>query len=410
MNATMITLFFAKKAKAKTKDLVVIYFRITIAGKRFEISTMRSVKRDQWYAKLGKLKGTTEESRTFNSFLDSLRAKAFECQKQVLLEGKDLSVETFRSKWMGESSNECPKILEVFDDHNAKMKQLVDVEYSPETLERYIISRKHTQTFIQQKYKVSDIRISDLNYEFITNYEFWLKSVRKCEHNTTMKYLSNFRKIVNICLKNGWINRDPFYGYKMAKRVVDREYLTADEIQRLISRNFNLERLSQVRDIFLFSCFTGLAFADVEKLNRKEIVVGVDGEKWISTNRQKTDAPTRIPLLPQAIRILEKYENHPQCLSKGKLLPVMSNQKMNAYLKEVGDLCEIEKKMTFHMARHTFATTVTLTNGVPIETVSKLLGHRNLKTTQHYAKIIDKKVSDDLKTLKNKIETTGLFG
>jgi integrase len=311
---------------------------------------------------------------------------------------------------MGESSNGCPKILEVFDDHNAKMKQLVDVEYSPETLERYVISRKHTQAFIQQKYKVNDIRISDLNYEFITNYEFWLKSVRKCEHNTTMKYLSNFRKIVNICLKNGWINRDPFYGYKMTKRVVDREYLTAEEIQRLISKNFNLERLSQVRDVFLFSCFTGLAFADVYKLNRREIVIGMDGEKWISTNRQKTDSLTRIPLLPQAIRILEKYENHPQCLNKGKLLPVMSNQKMNAYLKEIGDLCEIEKNMTFHMARHTFATTVTLTNGVPIETVSKLLGHRNLKTTQHYAKIIDKKVSDDLKTLKNKIETTGLFG
>ena len=196
----------------------------------------------------------------------------------------------------------------------------------------------------------------------------------------------------------------------MTKRVIDREYLTTGEIQRLISRNFNLERLSQVRDIFLFSCFTGLAFADVEKLNRKEIVIGVDGEKWISTNRQKTDLPTRIPLLPQAIRILEKYENRPQCLNKGKLLPVMSNQKMNAYLKEIGDLCEIEKKMTFHMARHTFATTVTLTNGVPIETVTKLSGHRNLRTTQHYAKIIDKKVSGDLKTLKNKIETTELFG
>ena len=290
------------------------------------------------------------------------------------------------------------------------MRQLVNVDYSPDTLERYITARKHTFTFIQWKYKMNDVKISDLNYEFISSYEFWLKSVRKCDHNTTMKYLSNFRKIVNICLKNGWIGRDPFFGYKMTQRTVDRAYLNAEEIQRLASKSFDIDRIDQVRDVFLFSCFTGLAYADVHKLNRREIATGVDGEKWIFTKRQKTESPTRIPLLPHASKILEKYENHPQCLHKGKLLPVLSNQKMNAYLKEIADLCGIDKKITFHTARHTFATTVTLTNDVPIETVSKLLGHKNLKTTQHYAKIIDKKVSEDLKVLRKKIDTDNPFG
>ena len=410
MKASMTILFFVKKTKLNANGHAPIYFRVTIEGRRFESSTKRYVHIQQWSASAGKQKGYSVDAKSLNTFLDSIRVRAFEYQRQILLEGKDLSIEIFRSKWTGESSAECPKILEIFDDHNSKMRQLVNVDYSPDTLERYITARKHTFTFIQWKYKMNDVKISDLNYEFISSYEFWLKSVRKCDHNTTMKYLSNFRKIVNICLKNGWIGRDPFFGYKMTQRTVDRAYLNAEEIQRLASKSFDIDRIDQVRDVFLFSCFTGLAYADVHKLNRREIATGVDGEKWIFTKRQKTESPTRIPLLPHASKILEKYENHPQCLHKGKLLPVLSNQKMNAYLKEIADLCGIDKKITFHTARHTFATTVTLTNDVPIETVSKLLGHKNLKTTQHYAKIIDKKVSEDLKVLRKKIDTDNPFG
>jgi integrase len=176
-----------------------------------------------------------------------------------------------------------------------------------------------------------------------------------------------------------------------------------EELNRIMNKTFVGARLNHVMDIFLFCCYTGLAYADVLKLTKEHITTGVDGEKWIWTNRQKTDSATRVPLLPHAQEILDWYQNNPECLNKGRLLPVLSNQKMNSYLKEIADACGITKKMTFHTARHTFATTVTLTNGVPIETVSKMLGHRNLKTTQHYAKILDLKVSEDMAALRNKL-------
>lgn len=184
---------------------------------------------------------------------------------------------------------------------------------------------------------------------------------------------------------------------------MERAYLVQEEIQAIVDKEFATERLNQVKDIFLFSCFTGLAYIDVKQLTRSNIGLGIDGGKWIFTNRQKTDTRSNISLLPIAEEILDKYKQHPQCLNEGKLLPVLSNQKMNSYLKEIADLCEINKELTFHIARHTFATTVTLTNGVPIESVSKMLGHKNLRTTQHYAKILDRKVSDDMKVLRTKI-------
>ena len=256
------------------------------------------------------------------------------------------------------------------------------------------------------KYKIADVDIDKLNYEFISEYEFWLKSVRKCGHNTTMKYLANFKKIVLRCLKNGWLQKDPFLGFNMAKREVERTALTEYELEKLSNIKFSIERLEIVKNIFLFSCYSGLAYADVLKLKRSEIAAGIDGEKWIFTKRQKTDVSSRIPLLPAALEIINRFEGHPQCKEKDRVLPVLSNQKMNSYLKEIADACGISKNLTYHIARHTFATTVTLSNGVPIETVSKMLGHRNIKTTQHYAKILDKKISEDMKIIRNKYSTT----
>jgi site-specific recombinase XerD len=203
-------------------------------------------------------------------------------------------------------------------------------------------------------------------------------------------------------LANGWLTKDPFANYKSKVKEVTREFLTELEIQSLMEKEFVSERLELVRDIFVFSCFTGLAYIDVKQLSNDNIVLGIDGDKWINKNRQKTDTNSKIPLLPTAQYILDKYVNHPVCKNEEKLLPIFSNQKMNAYLKEIATVCGINKELTFHIARHTFATTVTLSNGVPIETVSKMLGHTNLKTTQHYAKILDKKISEDMQILKAK--------
>jgi integrase len=225
-----------------------------------------------------------------------------------------------------------------------------------------------------------------------------LKGVKKVGHNATMKYLANLKKIVLICVKNDIIAKDPFFAFKFAKHEVDRIALTEHELRTVANKVFEIPRLEQVRDIFLFCCYTGLAYADVAKLSKMDIIEGRSGEMWINIKRQKTDSASRIPLLPPALKLLKKYESQLERLDK-HLLPVLSNQKMNAYLKEIGDVCGIVKPITFHLARHTFATTVTLSNGVPIETVSRMLGHRSLKTTQLYAKVLDKKVSDDMQRL-----------
>lgn len=403
MRQTISVKFFARTDRAKEDGLVPIFMRIGIGLKRINIITKIYVKPADWSVQNCKLKTNNEESRRINKMLEAFKLKAFDHQRELMTEGKEVSLENIKAKWYGTSIEKPRMLMEVFKQHNDQMKALINQEFSPLTFERYETSFRHTQEYMRWKYQIDDIDIKQLNYEFISNYEFWLKSERKCDHNTTVKYLSNFKKIVHICIKNGWLDRDPFVGFKMTKREVERPFLVEEELTRIIEEDFKMPRLRQVRDIFIFCCYTGLAYADVKKLTREEITTGIDGEKWIWTSRQKTDTTTRVPLLPRALAILDRYKEDHQCLNKGRLLPVLSNQKMNNYLKEISDACEITKKMTFHTARHTFATTVTLSNGVPIETVSKMLGHRNLKTTQHYAKILDLKVSEDMMKLRNKL-------
>lgn len=277
------------------------------------------------------------------------------------------------------------------------------MDFTYTTYIRYTTSMAYTRNFMNWKYKIEYIDIKKIDFEFISEYCYWLKSIKNCNHNTALKYISNFRKIVNITLSHGWLTKNPFQGFKMSQKEVMREALTEEQIQSITIKEFSTDRLIQVKDAFLFACFTGLAYADIQKLKSSEIATGIDGEQWIFTHRKKTDTTSRIPLLPMTLEILKKYKDNAECINKDQVLPIPSNQKMNAYLKEIADVCGIKKNLTFHLARHTFATTVTLSNGVPIETVSKLLGHKNLRTTQHYAKIIDRKVSEDMLMLKVKL-------
>ena len=401
MNAKLSILFYAKRAKTTTDGLVPIYIRVTIDGERIELSTKRYTHPDKWSVEGSCMKGYSGEAKSINSFLDSLKAKVYDYQQQLIREDELVNAENMRNKILG-IDKRSHMLIGIFQQHNDEIKALIGKDYAAATHVRYETSLKHTVDFLQWKYKVSDIDIRKINHETVTSYEFYLKSVRKCNQNTTAKYIKNFGKIVRICLANGWITRDPFVNYKCKIIEVERAFLSKEEIEIMFNKEFATDRLNQVKDIFLFSCFTGLAYVDVKKLSYKNIGFGVDGEKWIFINRTKTDTRSNIPLLPIASTILEKYKDHPQVINEDKLLPILSNQKMNSYLKEIADVCEINKELTFHIARHTFATTVTLSNGVPIESVSKMLGHRNLKTTQHYAKILDLKVSDDMKVLREK--------
>jgi site-specific recombinase XerD len=401
MKTTFSLLFYLKRPKNHEKGPIPIYLRITVNGKRAETTSGRECLPANWNNKLGRFRGTKEEIKSFNAYLDNLQSQVYEAHKILTESGGAITAELIKNKLLGK--NEKVKMLiAVFRDHNKKVAALVGNEYAAGTLTRYETSLRHTQSFLAWKYQVSDINIKSVDHDFITNYEFYLRSEKKCANNSAVKYIKNFKKIIRICLASGWLDNDPFINYKTKVKQVDRVFLNQEEIQAISEKVFDTDRLNQVRDIFLFCCFTGLAYADVQKLKQSEIIKGADGEMWIVTKRLKTNTPTKVPLLPVALTILEKYSNDPVCCIKGKALPVSTNQKMNAYLKEIAGVCSINEELTFHTARHTFATTVTLSNGVPIESVSKMLGHTNIKTTQHYAKILDMKVSKDMALLKEK--------
>lgn len=400
-------LFFGKKTKNDSEKLLTIYLRVTINGERFEISTQRYIEPFKWSQEAGKAKGNSEEARSINTSLDIVKGKVYDYQQLILQEGKIFSKETLRLRWYGIVERRHT-LVEVFKNHNNQLEELIGKANSKATFTKYRTTLDHTISFLKWKFQRSDIEISNITYSFITDFEFWLKSVQNCNHNTTIKYISNLRKIINLCLKNGWLIKDPFVGFKMTKKEVVREILTEEELQTLISKDIENIRIRQVRDIFIFSCFTGLAYIDAKRLKRSEIVIGMDGEKWINIKRKKTDSLTRIPLLPVVLDIMEHYKDHPECLNQDCLLPIPSNAKVNAYLKELADICGINKYLTFHIARHTFATTVTLNNGIPIESVSKMLGHKSIKITQIYAKILDKKVGEDMSVLRKKFTTNNL--
>ena len=399
MKTNFSLLFYLKKPKNYQKGPIPVYMRITVDGKRAEVATSRECEPSEWSPGAGRAKGTREKVRSFNAYLDNLQTQIYDACGFLANAEVDITAESIKNLFIGKV--EKPHmILEIFTEHNRQMEALVGDEYASGTLERYQTSLKHTKDFLEWKYQKLDMDIKRIDHEFITNYEFYLRSERKCANNSAVKYIKNFKKIIRICLANGWITKDPFANYKAKVKQVDRIYLNEGELQKITNKKFATNRISQVRDIFLFSCFTGLAYADVKKLKRTEIVKGIDGDMWIYTKRQKTSTPTRVPLLPSALSLLNKYADHPVCSTDDKAFPVSSNQKMNAYLKEIADVCGINKDLTFHIARHTFATTVTLLNGVPIESVSKMLGHTNIKTTQHYAKILDIKVGADMALLK----------
>jgi site-specific recombinase XerD len=296
-------------------------------------------------------------------------------------------------------------LIEVFEYHNEKLADLVGKDFAPATHKRYITTLSHIKDYLKYQYKTDNILLSELKYEFISNLEYYFKKVRNCNNNSTVKYIRNLKKVINLAIKNEWLDKDPFAKYTSHINEVKREFLSLEELKALEEKEISMTRLGIIRDIFVFACYTGLAYVDIANLSKDNLVIGIDGEKWIYTYRNKTDTKSNIPLMPKAVQIVEKYKDHPLADNKGKLFPVPSNQKVNAYLKEISELCGINKCLTFHLARHTFATTVTLTNGVPIETVSSMLGHKSLRTTQIYAKVVERKVSDDMKVLKEKLKS-----
>ena len=394
-------LFYTKKSKNKS-EFSTIYLRITIKGRRSEISTKQTVLTSLWCSESGKLKGNGQQAKAINSLLDNYKLKVFSSYNELIFANKEVTAETLKNKFLG-IDEKAITIVEVFKDHNKMVFSLIGKSYSFGTWKRYETSLNHTIEFMKWKYNVSDMEVKNIKPEFISYYDLWFRTIRNCCNNTSVKYLKNFRKIIKLCIDNEWINKDPFINYKTKLQPVDKNFLSEEQLESIIDKEFKSERLSFVRDVFIFSCFTGLAYVDIKNLKYDDISTNISGTRFIKIKRTKTKVDASIPLLPIAENILTKYKDNPKCLNQNLVLPILSNQKMNEYLKEIADLCEIREELTFHCARHTFATTVTLNNGVPIETVSKMLGHSTIRMTQHYAKILDSKVSNDMNILKEKL-------
>ncbi len=402
MNAKVSVLFYAKKSKTKSNFRVPIYLRITVNGKRAEFSTGKDVEISKWSSAQNRLKGNSEEARAINKYLDILKSNVLVLENKLALSRESFDAIDIKNLLTGTNTTER-YLIPIFEEHNSKIEKLLGKEYAPATLKNFKTCLAHLKEFLWKFHKKSDINIQKLEPSFLNDFDFFLRSKPNINNNSAVKHTKNLSKILKLCYQNNWIEKDLVIFYKGKFQEVNVNFLTEEEIRTIKNKDFIGKGLNLVRDIFIFSCYTGLAYVDIFNLTNEQITIGVDGNLWIITNRQKTGTNSNIPLLPIAEEIIKKYENHPLVSNSGKLLPVYSNQKINEYLKTIADNCNINKKLTFHCARHTFATTITLSNNVPIESVSKMLGHKSIKTTQHYAKILDSKVSNDMNALKEKL-------
>ena len=402
MKDSFSTLFYIRGSRVDKNGMTLIYLRITVNGKRSEISLQRKVRPERWDSKKGRVRGTVPSTQELNRFLDGIVSRVYQIQGEFISDGipytSDMILNAFQGKGNGHNT-----LLSIYAGHNEELSELVGREFSSGAYQRHLRTAKHLKAFIKKEYGYEDINVKKIDLKFINRFEHFLKtSLKNCGQNTVTKYVTNLKKIMRICYANDWISKDPFYHWKAKWKKVERDILNERELKTIMEKELPSKRLDQVRDIFVFCCFTGLSYIDVQKLSGNHIVLAMDGKKWIKIKRTKTDTRSSVPLLLVAEKLLDKYKAHGHLNNTDKLLPVISNEKLNVYLKEIAGLCNIEKRLTFHLSRHTFATTVTLANGVPIESVSKMLGHQSLKTTQIYAKVLDKKLMEDMELVRAK--------
>jgi site-specific recombinase XerD len=381
-----------------------IYACVTVNKQRAYIALKHNVDPKNWDSGKGTAKGNKDEVKSINNYLGEVRNTISNNYKQLQLKGKMLSAKAVKDLYLG-AEEEVYTLIRLFVYHNET--STTDLKWS--TLKHYYVTQRYLVKFLDEQHHSSDIYLHQLDFKFVKDFEVYLRNHKPKDHqkqinnNGVMKHIIRLKKMVNLAMNLQWIDNDPFAAYKLKIQKVNREQLSEKELADMEKKVFTIERLDMVRDLFVFCCYTGLSYVDVINLTPGHIVAGTDGEKWIRTCREKTMIPVNVPLLPQALKILDKYKANIRSLSGGKVFPVMSNQKVNSYLKEISEVCNITKNVTFHLARHTFATTITLSNGVPIETVSKMLGHTKITTTQIYAKVVERKLKEDMQNLKNRL-------
>lgn len=390
--------FWLYKSKLSLKGTAPLYLRVTINGDKAEIATGVIIPPNNWNSNKGIVKGNTNEAKALNQKLKQLKESILKVHNELVATGIPISPDIIKYRLLGTDDNQIT-LMYAFKYHHGLLIKQPD---NPAMITKYNTLLSKVVGFLRYEYNREDLYLKELNHQFVVKFELYMKSEQGIGHNTTIKYIQFLKKIIHMSVAHGWIAQNPFANFKCSLLPVDRGYLSLAELNKIHNKNFEIARLEDVKNIFIFCCYTGLAYVDVKALERQHLVQKDDGSTWIIIHRRKTGIRSPIPLLQQAQKVLDKYNDGK--VGQDNLLPVISNQKMNAYLKEIGEVCGIEKSLTFHLARHTFATTITLSNGVPIETVSKMLGHTNLKTTQVYAKVLDSKIAYDMEALKKKLE------
>ena len=396
---TLSVLFIIKKAKLLKNGEAPICMRITVNKRVAEVMIKRSIPIDLWNQKKECSKGKDRVATELNHYINTVRAKVLQIHRELEIDNKPITADIIKDCFYGRDKVQR-SLLEVYAEHNEKCRALIGKEYTESTVTKFDTSINRLKEYIRSCYHRDDIMLAELDGQFIRDFDFWLKTDKHCQNNSALKHLKNLKKVVRIALTNDWIKKDPFYGIHFKQEEVNVEFLSREELDILMNKEFAIKRLEQVRDIFVFCCFTALAFVDVQQLSREHLIKDNNGALWIRKARQKTNQMCNIPVLTIPQRILRKYEDNAECIKKGVLLPVISNQRMNAYLKEIADVCGIAKRLTTHVARHTAATVVFLANDVSMENVSKILGHSNIRMTQHYAKVLDSSIMRDMVNVK----------
>ena len=391
-------LFYIRRDKLNKRGEAPVFMRLTINGERADASIKRFIEPHAWNSAKGKANEKSRGGKDLNLYLDAISANILRIQRDLELDKKEVSAQIILNRYLGKEQSDRHTLMEVFRAHNEKCRALSGISLAPATVIRYETTLRLTEEFLQKNYKKEDCYLDEVTNQFIEDFEFFLKTVRRCCHNTTTKYLLNFKKIIRIALAKGWMKKDPFAQVHFHFEPVEREFLEKQELKAMLNKEITITRLAQVRDIFCFCCLTGLAFTDVQQLKAEHLVADIHGKIWIRKARQKTKNMCNIPLLDEAQKILDRYREHPYCQTHGVLLPVCSNQKMNSYLKELADICGIRKNLSTHCARHTFAT-LTLASGATIDNVAKMLGHANVNMTRRYAKVLDSSIMRDMEVV-----------
>lgn len=401
-------LFFLKKTRLLKNGEASVCMRITVNGTRVENNIRKSIDPALWSQAKETARGKSRRACDLNTYIEEARIKLYQIFCELEQQNRSVTAHLLQELFFGQKKpEEVRTLLGTMQEHNDQCRALVGTDYALITVRRYESCRRYLAELIRQRYGKEDLPLAEVNGELVRAFAFYLKTEKGCQQNTVIRYMKCLKKITNLARANDWMAKDPFLGIRFHEKEVVREFLTMDELQTIYRKEFPLERLTLVRDVFIFAAFTGLAFIDVQQLAPEHIVHDNNGNLWIRKPRQKTKNMCNIPLLDIPLEILRKYADHPTCRKKGVLLPVPCNQKMNSYLKEIADICMIRKNLTTHCARHSYATSVCLANGVSLENVAKMLGHSNIKMTQHYARVLDSSILRDMMQVERAISQLG---